>query len=251
MSGTGYSTLDEILGTVKSGQLPKQFLLNSLITSNVYVICTPNALKAGLMHDGILEVYAERAADGSPVVPVFTTVRELDSYAPVKVDHYKINGLELFRLINGVSAVLNPKSLNRKVTAEEITELVEDSDKPSKPWEYEFVNDGSVEYSRPSMTPESLKKLLMNFFSKNSNVEKAFIVGMTRKDEEEKLLIIVDAQGSYRKLFTETGRLITKTFGPSDVRFISYERPDVQDVANRFTAFYIKNSRLKSDRMVF
>lgn len=251
MVNEGYTSLIEILTAASTGRCPEDKFLNAVMSETVYVICTPAGKEKGLLHDGILEIFAQPSEKGLPVVPFFTKEKLLHEYAKTKVTFEKVNCLDLFNMINGASAVMNPGTSDKKFSSKTIAKLILESKQALKPWEIPFDTSGETEYSRPTRTPESLKKVLIPFFQKKDNVRKAFFIGMKRKGDNEKLVVVVDFDGSHYALFSEMVKLVSKQFDCSDLLFISYENEHIQKIADSHSAFYSKAAKSRSDRMDF
>lgn len=251
MVNEGYTSLIEILTAASTGRCPEDKFINAVLSETVYVICTPAGKEKGLLHDGILEIFAQPSEKGLPVVPFFTKEKLLHEYARTKVSFEKINCLELFKIINGASAVMNPGTSDKKFSSKTIAKLIFESKQALKPWEIPFDTSGEAEYGRPTRTPETLKKVLVPFFQKKENVRKAFFVGMKRKGENEKLIVVVDFDGSHQALFSEMIKLVAKQFDCSDLLFISYENEAVRKIADSHSAFYSRASKMRSDKMDF
>ncbi len=251
MVNEGYTSLIEILTAASTGRCPEDKFINAVLSETVYVICTPAGKEKGLLHDGILEIFAQPSEKGLPVVPFFTKEKLLHEYAKTKVSFEKINCLELFKIINGAGAVMNPGTSDKKFSSKTIAKLIFESKQALKPWEIPFDTSGDVEYGRPTRTPETLKKVLIPFFQKKENVRKAFFVGMKRKGENEKLIVVVDFDGSHQSLFSEMIKLVAKQFDCSDLLFISYENENIRKIADTHSAFYSRAAKMRSDKMDF
>ncbi|MBQ7131573.1 MAG: enhanced serine sensitivity protein SseB C-terminal domain-containing protein [Oscillospiraceae bacterium] len=251
MVNEGYTSLIEILTAASTGRCPEDKFLNAVMSETVYVICTPAGKEKGLLHDGILEIFAQPSEKGLPVVPFFTKEKLLHEYAKTKVTFEKVNCLELFQMINGASAVMNPGTSDKKFSSKTIAKLILESKQALKPWEIPFDTSKDVEYGRPTRTPETLKKVLIPFFQKKDNVRKAFFIGMKRKGENEKVIVVVDFDGSHYNLFSEMVKLVSKQFDCSDLLFISYENEAVKKIADSHSAFYSRATKSRADKMDF
>ena len=118
--------LDELLkAAIKDPSKRAQFL-QTLIKSDVYVICkNPVQQERGRAEGGIqLELITTQNPDGDIFIPFFTSYRALQQFAKRYVDCYKINCLRLFDLIQSVSAVLNPNSYGKEFSSQEIKSIL-------------------------------------------------------------------------------------------------------------------------------
>ena len=99
--------LDELLKAAITDPSKRSVFLQTLIKSDVYVICkNPVKQERGRSEGGVkLELITTQNPDGEVFIPFFTSFRALQQFAKRYVDCYKINCLRLFDLIQSVSAV--------------------------------------------------------------------------------------------------------------------------------------------------
>ena len=99
--------LDELLKAAITDPTKRSLFLQTLIKSDVYVICkNPVRHERGREEGGVqLELVTTQNPDGDIFIPFFTSYRALQQFAKRYVDCYKINCLRLFDLIQSASAV--------------------------------------------------------------------------------------------------------------------------------------------------
>lgn len=118
--------LDELLKAAIKDPAQRSVFLQTLIKSDVYVICkNPVKQERGRAEGGIqLELVTTQNPDGDMFIPFFTSYRALQPVCKALVDCYKINCLRLFDLIQSVSAVLNPNSYGKEFSSQEIKSIL-------------------------------------------------------------------------------------------------------------------------------
>ena len=117
--------LDELLKAAITDPSKRSVFLQTLIKSDVYVICKNPVKKEKAGKEGIqLELITTQNPNGDIFIPFFTSFRALQQFAKRYVDCYKINCLRLFDLIQSVSAVLNPNSYGKEFSSQEIKSIL-------------------------------------------------------------------------------------------------------------------------------
>lgn len=112
--------LDELLKAAISDPTKRSVFLQTLIRSDVYVICK-NPVETGEKGEGVrMDLITIQNPEGEMFIPFFTSHRALQQFAKRYVDCYKLNCLRLFDLIQNVSAVLNPNSYGKEFSSQEI-----------------------------------------------------------------------------------------------------------------------------------
>ncbi|MBR6670423.1 MAG: SseB family protein, partial [Ruminococcus sp.] len=113
--------LDELLKAAITDPSKRAQFLQTLIRSDVYVICKKPVTQERSREEGgvKLELITTQNPNGEMFIPFFTSFRALQQFAKRYVDCYKINCLRLFDLIQSVSAVLNPNSYGKEFSSQE------------------------------------------------------------------------------------------------------------------------------------
>ena len=211
--------LDELLKAAIRDPSMRSMFLQSLMRSDVYVICTkPVRQERDRSEGGIqLELITIQNPDGDMFIPFFTSYRALQQFAKRYVESYKINCLRLFDLIQSMPAVLNAISYNEADT---------------------------IQYRACEQSMGHITKAASKFLSKQPNVDRAFILEMVRGCEKPQLLIVVDMIGSTRKLFVPLSKYLSRyTRGTESLSFISYEQDMGKKAAAATDPFYVRKKR--------
>ena len=237
--------LDELLKAAIKDPSQRSLFLQTLIKSDVYVICkNPVKQERDRAEGGIqLELITTQNPDGDIFIPFFTSYRALQQFAKRYVDCYKINCLRLFDLIQSVSAVLNPNSYGKEFSSQEIKSILLIARnlkiKAISYNEADIISYRPVEHSVSHITRAASK-----FLSKQPNVDRAFIMEMIKGCEKPQILLVLDMMGSTRKLFVPLSKYLSKTVKANEhLCFISYEQDMGKKAAETVEPFYVRKKR--------
>lgn len=237
--------LDELLKAAITDPSKRSVFLQTLIKSDVYVICkNPVKQERGKSDGGIkLELITTQNPDGDIFIPFFTSFRALQQFAKRYVDCYKINCLRLFDLIQSVSAVLNPNSYGKEFSSQEIKSILLIAQnlkiKAISYNEADIISYRPVEHSVSHITKAASK-----FLAKQPNVDKAYIMEMIKGCERPQLLMVLNMMGSTRKLFVPLSKYLSKIVKSNEhLCFISYEQDMGKKAAQTVEPFYVRKKR--------
>ncbi len=237
--------LDELLKAAITDPSKRSVFLQTLIKSDVFVICK-NPVRQTRGNDGggiQLELITIQNPDGDIFIPFFTSYRALQQFAKRYVEFYKINCLRLFDLIQSASAVLNPNSYGKEFSSQEIKSILLIAQnlkiKAISYNEADIISYKPVDYSVGHITKAASK-----FLSKQPNVDRAFIMEMTKGCEKPQLLMVLDMMGSTRKLFVPLSKYLSRvTRSNEHLCFISYEQDMGKKAAAAVEPFYVRKKR--------
>ena len=235
--------LDELLKAAISDPSKRSIFLQTLIRSDVYVICK-NPVKTGEKGEGVqMDLVTIQNPDGDLFIPFFTSHRALQQFAKRYVECYKLNCLRLFDLIQDVSAVLNPNSYGKEFTSSEIKSILMIArNLHIKAISYNEAE--TISYRLPQRSLSHITRAASKFFQEQPNVDRAFILEMTRGGEKPQVLIIVDMLGNTRKLFVPLARTLSKVCKAQDhLCFLSYEQEIAKKAADGVSPFYVRKKR--------
>ena len=237
--------LDELLKAAIRDPSMRSMFLQSLIKSDVYVICrNPVKQERGRAEGGIqLELVTIQNPDGDTFIPFFTSYRALQQFAKRYVESYKINCLRLFDLIQSMPAVLNPNSYGKEFSSQEIKSILMIA-RNLKIRAISYSEAETIQYRPCEQSMGHITKAASKFLAKQPNVDRAFILEMIRGCEKPQLLIVVDMIGSTRKLFMPFSKYISRyTKGTESLSFISYEQDMGKKAAAATDPFYVRKKR--------
>ena len=235
--------LDELLKAAISDPSKRSIFLQTLIRSDVYVICK-NPVKTGEKGEGVqMDLVTIQNPEGDLFIPFFTSHRALQQFAKRYVECYKLNCLRLFDLIQDVSAVLNPNSYGKEFASSEIKSILMIArNLHIKAISYNEAE--TISYRLPQRSLSHITRAASKFFQEQPNVDRAFILEMTRGGEKPQVLIIVDMLGNTRKLFVPLARTLSKVCKAQDhLCFLSYEQEIAKKAADGVSPFYVRKKR--------
>ena len=243
--GRCFMNLDELLKAAIKDPSKRSLFLQTLIRSDVYVICkNPVRQERGREEGGIqLELITIQNPYGDVFIPFFTSYRALQQFAKRYVDCYKINCLRLFDLIQSVSAVLNPNSYGKEFSSQEIKSILMIA-RNLKIKAISYNEEETITYRPCEHSLGHITKAASKFLSKQPNVDRAFIMEMVKGCEKPQLLIVLDMMGSTRKLFVPLSKYLSKMTKPNEhLCFISYEQEMGRKAAESVEPFYVRKKR--------
>lgn len=233
--------LDELLRVAITDASKRSLFLQTLIKSNVYVICRNPVTES---HDGIkLELITIQNPQKEIFIPFFTSKRSLQQFAKRYVEYYKINCLRLFDLIQTASAVLNPNSYGKEFSSDEIKSILMIARKLNIK-AISYKEEDIISYRPPEHEVTHITRASSKFLAKKLNVERAFIVEMIQGCESPQTLIVLDMMGNTRKLFVPLSKYLSRIVKPNEqLCFISYEQDMGKKAASVTEPFYIRKKR--------
>ena len=236
--------LDELLKNAINDPSRRSVFLQTLIRSDVFVICRHAAAYSTSPQDVRMELVTVRNPEGKIFIPFFTSHKELQRFVRRYTECYQINCLRFFSLVQNMSAVLNPNSYGKEFSSPEIKAVLNIAKnlhiKANSYNEFETLS-----YREPVRSLVHITKPASKFFSTHPNVDRAFIVEMQKGNEKPQLLIVVDMLGNTRKLFVDLARYLAKSSDNENYHlyFLSYEQPLAKKAVTNLTPFYVRNTK--------
>lgn len=237
--------LDELLKAAIADTSKRSMFLQTLIKSDVYVICrNPVRQEGDESGSGIqLELITTHDPNGETFIPFFTSYRALQQFAKRYVDCYKINCLRFFDLIQNASAVLNPNSYGKEFSSQEIKSILMIA-RNLKIKAISYNEAETITYRPCENSVSHITKAATKFLTKQPNVDRAFIMEMMRGSEKPQLLMVIDMMGSTRKLFVPLSKYLSKTTKADEqLCFISLEQDMGRKAAGTVEPFYVRKKR--------
>jgi hypothetical protein len=236
--------LDELLKAAINDPSKRSVFLQTLIKSDVYVICKNPVKPERGRNEGIqLELITIQNPEGDIFIPFFTSMRSLQQFAKRYVEFYKINCLRLFDLIQSVAAVLNPNSYGKEFSSQEIKSILMIA-RNLKIKAISYNESEIISYRQPEHSLGHITKAASKFLAKQPNVDKAYIMEMVRGCERPQILMVLDMMGSTRKLFVPLAKYLSKAVKSNEhLCFISYEQDMGKKAAETVEPFYVRKKR--------
>ncbi len=236
--------LDELLKKAINDPSRRSIFLQTLIRSDIFVICKHPVQSAQNQPDVRLELVTVRNPEGEVFIPFFTSHRGVQRFARKYVECCQINCLRFFDLIQDRNAVLNPNSYGKEFSSPEIKAVLRIARnlhiKANSYNEFETLS-----YQEPQQPLTHITKPAVKFFSSQPNVDRAFIVEMQKGSEKPRLLIVVDMLGNTRKLFVALARYLVKSNNNENqhLYFLSYEHALAKKAVTNMTPFYVRSEK--------
>ncbi len=235
--------LDELLRAAIEDASKRSLFLQTLIKSDVYVICK-NPVEKDRKEGGIkLELITIQNPQKEIFIPFFTSHRSLQQFAKRYVEYYKINCLRLFDLIQTADAVLNPNSYGKEFSSQEIKTILMIA-KNLKIKAISYKEEDTIDYRPCEHEVTHITRAASKFLSKQPNVDRAFITEMIKGCEKPQILMVLDMMGNTRKLFVPLSKYLSKIVKSNEqLCFINYEQEMGKKAASVTEPFYIRKKR--------
>ncbi|MCM1132372.1 MAG: enhanced serine sensitivity protein SseB [Ruminococcus flavefaciens] len=233
--------LDELLKDAITEPSKRSLFLQTLIKSDIYVICKNSVSEQG-GSDIQLELVTTQNTNGDIFIPFFTSYQALQQFARRYVDCYKINCLRFFDLIQSASAVLNPDSYGKEFSSQEIkTILMLARNQRIRAISYD--RNDRVTFRPCSHSVEHLKKAVSKFLEKQPNVESASVAEMVCGNDTQ-ILFVLDMTGNTRNLFVPLSKYISKVKKDGEhLSFISCQQSTGKSASEQAELFYTRQKR--------
>ncbi|MBE6855541.1 MAG: enhanced serine sensitivity protein SseB [Ruminococcus sp.] len=235
--------LDDLLKEAIAIPEKRSLFLQTLIKSDVYVICR-NPVKPRKDGEPIqMELITTQNPDGDVFIPFFTSFRSLQQFAKRYVNCYKLNCLRLFDLIQSASAVLNPNSYGKEFSSQEIKSILMIARNLNIP-AISMNEEETIEYRPLNRDITHLTRTACKYLSKQPNVDRAFAVEMVRGCEKPQVLFVFDMMGNTRKLFFPLSKYMASSMKSSDsLCFLSLEQEAAKKAIKGVSPFYVRKKR--------
>lgn len=234
--------LDELLKEAVIDSSKRGLFLQTLIKSDVYVICKNAPTEQGNA-DIQLELVTTQNPNGDIFIPFFTSYQALQQFAERYVDCYKINCLRFFDLVQTTSAVLNPNTYGKEFSSQEMKSILMIA-KSQRIKAISCNRNEEMTFRKCSHSVEHLKKAVSKFLEKQPNVESAAVTEMTMGNESPQILFVLDMTGSTRNLFVPLSKYLSKIRKDGEhLSFISSQQTVGQNARENAELFYTRQKR--------
>lgn len=146
-------------------------------------------------------------ADGSPVIPFFSSLNALQRVIEEEVTYMALPARSLFEMTRGATLVLNPKlAYGKEFLPNEIYALL--SEGVNRIPEQRVTKKATqVLLGQPANYPEKMVDSLVSLFSKRGNVKAAYLTLMHDPSQDEKphLVVGIEAEGDVEAVIREAG----------------------------------------------
>lgn len=181
---------------------------------------------------------------GTPHIPVFSSVGQLQRAIRNEVSYVALNAIKLMEITHGTPLVLNPgAAYGKEFTTSEIRSILNGSiGRPEERLVVEKKTD--VMLGQPSNNPSELVEALQAHFKRNRAVKKAYLAHFFNPAQDEKphTLIGLEVAGDWDSAIKEVGAVIAGVPVPDPpVDFIQLTgKSGVDDYLRSTKPFYEK-----------
>ena len=220
-----------------------------LMESKVFVLGKPEEEDVGkftLEEDQALIIqHWEKEEDKSPVVPFFTSLQMLLQAIDSKEPYLELPTASLFQLTMGAPLVLNPNSeFGMEFEPEDVAVLL-DSDLMVNS-EHTLDEETEVLLGLPQDVPPEFTALLSEYFSRQKQVEAAYLgtIQIPEDDDKEHLMVGIQGEGDFTKIIETAIHKISlleenTNYETVDFYVVDKDDPDISGfMLENITPFY-------------
>jgi len=250
--------LEEILKLAAGEPAHRPQFCEVLLNSKVFLLGTAGGSGAdgemNLEAGSKIQLQHWEKADGSPVIPFFSSLEVLQESIDSEESYLALPALSLFEMTQGATLFLNPKSdYGKEFIPEEIAHLLSIGITQA-PSQRVVEKETNVLLGQPSSYPSEMVDSLTQLLAKHSNVKKAYLALMhdTSVDEKPHLIVGIEADGDIEKVMREAGSVAGDTVPkgePVDLYRVKDNESGVSEyLINQTEPFYEKRwgSKLRS-----
>ncbi len=226
-----------------------------LMESKIFVLGKPEEEDKGKFtleeEQAVIIQHWERETDQSPVVPFFTSLQMLQQAIASDEPYLELTTVDLFQLTMGAPLVLNPNSeFGMEFDPEDIAVLL-DTDLMVNS-EHVLDEDTEVLLGIPENVSENFKGVLTEYFSRNKEVEAAYLgtIQIPEDDDKEHLMVGIQGKGKFDKIIDTAIQKISlleddMMYETVDFYVVDQDDPDIsQFMVENIVPFYTAQERV-------
>ncbi len=226
-----------------------------LMESKVFVLGKPEEEDTGSFtleeEQAVIIQHWERETDQSPVVPFFTSLQMLQQAIASDEPYLELTTVDLFQLTMGAPLVLNPNSEFGMEFDPEDVALLLDTDLMVNS-EHTLDEHTEVLLGIAENVSETFISVLTEYFSRNKEVEAAYLgtIQIPEDDDKEHLMVGIQGKGSFDKIIDTAIQKISlleddMLYETVDFYVIDQDDPDIsQFMIENITPFYRAQERI-------
>lgn len=161
-----------------------------LLSSELFVLTAPGAVSEGtrVLEEGTeIDLLNYELDDGTPFIPVFTSLPELQRAIEEELNYISMDGWNLFTLIRGTDVVINLASeYGCHLKPDDIEGILDHFGAEAMT----VAREIPVLLGRPADDPLDLKKALSAVFARDPRVQSAYLSLMVNEESQERSLIV-------------------------------------------------------------
>ncbi len=226
-----------------------------LMESKIFVLGKPEEEDTGNFtleeEQAVIIQHWERETDQSPVVPFFTSLQMLQQAIDTDEPYLELTTVDLFQLTMGAPLVLNPNSeFGMEFDPDDIAVLL-DTDLMVNS-EHTLDEHTEVLLGIPENVSENFTGVLTEYFSRNKEVEAAYLgtIQIPEDDDKEHLMVGIQGKGKFDKIIDTAIQKISlleddMMYETVDFYVVDQDDPDIsQFMVENITPFYTAEERI-------
>lgn len=246
--------LEKALHKAAADHLQAPAFYEELMESKIFILGEPEEKDVGKFtleeEQALIIQHWEREADQSPVVPFFTSLNMLQQAIDTDEPYLELPTAALFKLTMGAPLVLNPNSeFGMEFDPEDVAVLL-DTDLMVNS-EHVLDEQTEVLLGLPQNVPDEFTSLLAEFFSRQPQIEAAYLgtIQIPEDDNVEHLMVGIQGKGDFGKLIETAIQKISLlkadvSYETVDFYVIDQDDPDISEfMLDNITPFYVAESR--------
>jgi len=227
----------------------------ALMESKIFVLGKPEEEDTGNFtleeEQAVIIQHWERETDQSPVVPFFTSLQMLQQAIASDEPYLELTTVDLFQLTMGAPLVLNPNSeFGMEFDPEDIALLL-DTDLMLNS-EHTLEEHTEVLLGIPENVSETFTGVLTEYFSRNKEVEAAYLgtIQIPEDDDKEHLMVGIQGKGKFEKIIDTAIQKISlleddMMYETVDFYVVDQDDPDIsQFMVENIMPFYVAKERV-------
>jgi hypothetical protein len=198
MISAAEAELESLLEKIGDGPAAAEAFYRGLLTSPLYVITDEEGEGTRNLSAGdTLAIINFTMTDGTPYIPVFTSLPELQKTLDRPGNFFSLQGWDLFNMVRGADVVVNPASESGiHLTPDFIEQVLQHFAVTPNVVEEET----QVMIGQPAHDPLELKQAVAAVFERDGSVQSAHLCLMVKPDNDRSLVIgVVFRPGQERR----------------------------------------------------
>lgn len=208
--------LEELLRLAAKEPAHRPEFYQVLLESDVYVLGTAGSGPEGpvtLAEGSTIELQNWESADGTPVLPFFSSLKTLQQAIEVEASYLQLPARALFEMTPGATLFLNPKApYGKEFLPSEVQSLLADG-LSRAPQQRIAEKETRVLLGQPAEYPAQMIDSLTQLFAKHPNVKRGYVALMhdASLDEKPHLIVGIEASDDVERVIAEAGEVAADT----------------------------------------
>lgn len=207
--------LESLLEKIGDGPAAAESFYRALLTAPLHVITDEEGQGDRNFTPGeTVGIVNFSMNDGTPYIPVFTSISELQKTLDEPANFFSIQGWDLFSMVQGADVVINPASESGiHLTPDFLAQVLQHFAATAVTVEEET----QVMVGQPAQDPAELKKAVAAVFERDGSVQSAHLCLMVKPGNDRSLLIgVVFRPGQERREIFNIAGTAAGPFIPPD-----------------------------------